>query len=280
MGKTYNIFKTSVKNITDYYMLLVEETKSQCLVGSTNEWVLDNYYMISEQEKVLRVDLKSNNFRRLDAIRTKQVWDVLHAYLEKCHYQIGKQLLFRYIRHVQVKYADYLSYPEVYALLPLLKTILISELSNLCAQLRTSGAYHYSPTDKANFDDESLNTAAACNLKMMNIFNSLKLMTRLPMAELIDAVSFSEQMLKGEKAAMYDQMYDKTKDDYRDRIIRLCKKTGKKEYDLVKELVAAANEKGQHVGWQLFPPICAPASTSPSSPRPRCCWQLPLPCSS
>ena len=54
MRSTYKIFKDSVRQVTHYYMLLVEETKSQRLVGSTNEWVLDNYYMISEQEKVLK----------------------------------------------------------------------------------------------------------------------------------------------------------------------------------------------------------------------------------
>ena len=62
MKSTYKIFKESVKEITQYYMLLVDETKSQRLVGSTNEWVLDNYYMISEQEKVLKVDLRSKEF--------------------------------------------------------------------------------------------------------------------------------------------------------------------------------------------------------------------------
>ena len=54
MNSTYKSFRESVKAITHYYLLLVEETKSQRLVGSTNEWVLDNYYMISEQVKVLR----------------------------------------------------------------------------------------------------------------------------------------------------------------------------------------------------------------------------------
>ena len=53
----YKIFKKSVKDITRYYTLLVDETSRQRVVGSTNEWVLDNYYMISEQEKVLRSEL-------------------------------------------------------------------------------------------------------------------------------------------------------------------------------------------------------------------------------
>ncbi len=48
MKSVYKIFRQSVKDVTKYYMLLVEETRSERLVGSTNEWVLDNYYMISE----------------------------------------------------------------------------------------------------------------------------------------------------------------------------------------------------------------------------------------
>jgi hypothetical protein len=89
---------------------------------------------------------------------------------------------------------------------------------------------------------------------MMNIFNSLKKLTKLPMAELIDAVSFSEKMLKGEKAGMYDEMQDKTKEDYRAKIVRMSHKQKRGEYGLVKELVAHADEKNEHVGWELFPP--------------------------
>ena len=250
------IFKESVKQVTHYYMLLVEETKSQRLVGSTNEWVLDNYYMISEQEKVLKVDLKSVVSGRWAVSRERVVllWQLLEGYLRRCHYHVDKTLLFRYLAQVQQRQKDYLSYPEVVALLPLLKTILIHELAELCRLLEAQKAYHYSPTDKTQVDAEHLNLATQQNLQMMNIFNSLKKMTKLPMAELLDAVSFSEKALKSEKAGMYDQMYDKTKDDYRDRIVRLCRKKKVKEHDLVKDLVARADERGEHVGWLLFPP--------------------------
>lgn len=256
MMNTYTIFKKSVKQITHYYMLLVEETKSQRLVGSTNEWVLDNYYMISEQEKVLKVELKGveKGRWRVDGKRREMLWNLLEGFLRKCHYQVDKTLLFRYLTQVQQRQKDYLCYQEVTALLPLIKTVLISELADLCRKLEEECSYHYSPTDKTQVDAEHLNRAAQQNLMMMNIFNSLKKMTKLPMAEVLDAVSFSERMLKGEKADMYDQMYDKTKDDYRAKVVLLCHKKHVKEYDLVKELVGRADEKGEHVGWQLFPP--------------------------
>ena len=259
MKSTYKTFKDSIRTITDYYLLLVEETKSQRLVGSTNEWVLDNYYMISEQEKVLKIDLQSKDFKRLEGPRMNHLEQLLHDFLIRCHYQFDKTMLFNHLLQVQEEQKDYLSYPEVCALLPLMKCILLKDLATLCRQLKTDNAYHYSPTDRAQADMEKLDLAARQNLMMMNLFNTLKKMTKLPVSELIDSVSYSEKMLKEEKADMYDQMYDRTKDDYRAKITRMAKRKTengerKTEYELVKELVAKADEKGEHVGWQLFPP--------------------------
>ena len=254
MKSTYKIFKESIKTITDYYLLLVDETKRQRLVGSTNEWILDNYYMISEQEKVLKIDLQSKSFRKLEGERMQHLENLLREYLSRCHYQVDKGMFFNFLCQEQEEKQDYFSYPEVCAILPLMKHILLKELADLCIQLESEKAYHYSLTDKSMADVEKLNEAARQNLMMMNLFNSLRKMTKLPVSELIDTVSWSEKMLKEEKADMYDQMYDRTKDDYRAMIVRLCKKRKMKEHDLVKELVEKADKKGEHVGWQLFPP--------------------------
>ena len=254
MNNTYKAFRDSVKAITRYYMLLVEETKSQRLVGSTNEWVLDNYYLISEQEKVMRVDLCSKEFGGIGTKRLRDIEAMLTGYLRKCHHNIDKRLMFRYLSQVQVRQKDYLNFAEVCALPALVKLVLVKELAALCRELEQSKSYHYSVTAKEHTSRDNLDEAARRNLMMMNIFNSLKKMTKLPMAELLDAVSFSERMLKAEQAGMYDQMYDKTKDDYRAKIVRLCKKQKVKEYGFVKQLVAKADEQGEHVGWQLFPP--------------------------
>ena len=261
MKHPYHTFKESVKAITHYYMLLVDETKSQRLVGSTNEWVLDNYYLISEQEKVMREELRaiSRGSWRIGSDRLLLITRLIEGYLERCHHQVDKGLLFRYLSQIQQQQKDYLSYPEVTALLPLIKLVLIRQLADLCRQLEHDNDYHYRPTDKSQSDMAQLDKAARQNLLMMNIFNSLKKMTKLPMAELIDAVSFSERMLKAEKAAMYDRMQDKTKEDYRARIVRLMKRPrsnnhAASEYEFVKSLVAQADQQNQHLGWLLFPP--------------------------
>ena len=103
MKSIYKIFKESVRQVTHYYVLLVEETKSQRLVGSTNEWVLDNYYMISEQEKVLKVDLKGVERGKwsLEEGRREMLWKLLEGYLSRCHYQVDKNHFFRYLAQVQ-----------------------------------------------------------------------------------------------------------------------------------------------------------------------------------
>ena len=198
MKSTYKVFAQSVKDITRYYMLLVEETKSERLVGSTNEWVLDNYYMISEQEKVMKVELKGleRGKMRVDRHRIALIEQLITGYLRKCHHQVNKELLFRYLSQIQVNQNDYMSYTEVCALLPLIKHILIKELADLCRKMEREKKYHYNITAKDQANMEYLDEVAKENLMMMNIFNSLKKMTKLPMAELIDAVSFSERMLK------------------------------------------------------------------------------------
>ena len=254
MKRSYNTFKQSVRQITRYYLLLVEETKSRRLVGSTNEWVLDNYYMISEQEKLLKEELKGveRGRWRVAADREQALWRLLEGFVRKSHFQVDKTVLFRYLTQVQQRQKDYLSYREVAALLPLLKTILISELAALCRELQLTGAFRYSPTDKELLDSDNMDRAASRNLAMMNIFNSLKKITKLPMSELIDTVSFSERMLKNEAAGMYDRMQDKTKEDYRARIVRLCRHLD--EHRFVKDTVAQADKQGRHVGWLLFPP--------------------------
>ncbi len=255
-NKTYNNFRQDISRITAYYTFLVQETKNNRIVGSTNEWVLDNYYMISEQEKVLKVELKSigKGSMKIGRQRIELLWKQIETYLDRDRCCIDKTLMFKYLNEIQLEQKDYFSYPEVCALLPLVKAVLINRLADLCSQLESRKAYHYNLTDKSNADMGHLNEVTRQNLLMMNIFNSLKKITKLPMAEFIDAVSFSERLLKAEKAGMYDQMYDKTKEDYRNRIVYLCKKGKKEENELVRELVATADSRGEHVGWQLFPP--------------------------
>ena len=249
----YIRFKTHLSLITDYYTLLVNQTKSKQQVGSTNEWVLDNYYMLSEQEKVLRVELRSKLFKQIGSRRMRQIEKGLTTFLEKTYYHVDKHVLFDHIVEQQQMNKDYMTYNEVCVLLPLLKVLIVDKLSDLCDHLRATGSYMTDPAE-VSLDADNLDQAAKDNLLMMNLFNSMRSVVKLQMSEVYDRVSFSERKLCGEQAGMYDQMADQTKSDYRDQIVRQARKAHCDEYEYVCKLVERADERGEHVGWQLFKP--------------------------
>jgi hypothetical protein len=64
-------FVLNVRKITNYYETLVEETKNKKTVGSTNEWILDNFYVISEQEKIIKYELQAKDILRIKSKRKK-----------------------------------------------------------------------------------------------------------------------------------------------------------------------------------------------------------------
>ena len=130
-----NVIK-SIQIITKYYTYLVDVTKNKQLVGSTNEWVLDNFFIISEQEKVLKVDLRSPLMRTIKAKRKGYLQNLLYQYLQSTYFLIDKQHLFNYLSQYQKDKNDYFSYLEI-CLIPLyLKVLLIHELSDLCVKLQ------------------------------------------------------------------------------------------------------------------------------------------------
>ena len=61
MNKFYAKFKENCKYIDKYYNNLVLLTKNHTYVGSTNEWIIDNYYLVVENKNSLKNFLKIEN---------------------------------------------------------------------------------------------------------------------------------------------------------------------------------------------------------------------------
>lgn len=131
----YKEFVANVKEITQYYKILVEETKSKKIVGNTNEWLLDNYFIISEQEKTLREELRSKAIKTIKPKRKKQIDDLIYSFLKKLNFQIDINLVFNDINEYQKKQEDYFSYTEINYIYILFRVILIKEISNLSKEL-------------------------------------------------------------------------------------------------------------------------------------------------
>ena len=58
MNNLYAKYLENCNNIDAYYQNLVTLTKNHFYVGSTNEWILDNYYLVVEHKNVIKKLIK------------------------------------------------------------------------------------------------------------------------------------------------------------------------------------------------------------------------------
>ena len=62
MNKIYSKFLDDCSNIEKYYEKLVDLTKNHHFVGSTNEWIIDNFYLVVEQRNAIKKLFKSSRY--------------------------------------------------------------------------------------------------------------------------------------------------------------------------------------------------------------------------
>lgn len=90
------------------------------------------------------------------------------------------------------------------------------------------------------------------NILMINLISLLKKITRVKIEHLYNDISYTEKALKSEKANYYDNMYESSKVEYRNKIKSIVKKKKLNEYEFVKELLEKANKENKHIGFYLF----------------------------
>ena len=90
--------KNDFKNISRHYEQLVRITKQHYFVGITNEWIVDNYYLLiknySELKHFLK-DPKKNNYLTKNFDMTK----MLSTILENRNYKIDEDVLINDIKN-------------------------------------------------------------------------------------------------------------------------------------------------------------------------------------
>ena len=107
MANILKKFKNNFEDITEYYNYLVAKTKNHEQVDITNEWLIDNYYLLAEhknniysQKGSLKKNLKTleENYYLLKAIANKKNYDINFKYLtdELKKYQNDTNQVFTY----------------------------------------------------------------------------------------------------------------------------------------------------------------------------------------
>ena len=90
MAKLIKNYFNNFGDITEYYNFLVRKTKEHEYVDITNEWLIDNYYILAEHKNTITNSLKENknnlkyvnsNYIILKNIASKKNYNINFKYL-------------------------------------------------------------------------------------------------------------------------------------------------------------------------------------------------------
>ena len=90
MTRLIRKFYQNFKDVTEYYNFLVKKTKNHEFVDITNEWLIDNYYLLAEHKNMIensKKKLKRNskiiqkNYLFLKNIVAKKNYNISFKYL-------------------------------------------------------------------------------------------------------------------------------------------------------------------------------------------------------
>ena len=131
MNKVLKKVIDNCKYIEDYYEKLVELTKNHNFVGSTNEWIIDNFYLVVEQRNAIKKFIKNKKDRNLLSTNEAMYNILLDIYL-KHNYNMDKNILIKELNSYQTKNNICFSYNAISVIPIFISILLIEELYGLC----------------------------------------------------------------------------------------------------------------------------------------------------
>ena len=113
MANLIKKFKSNFDDITEYYNFLVAKTKKREYVDITNEWLIDNYYLLVEHKnniennkKEIKKDIKEieKNYFFIKNIVHKKNYDVSFKYLvdelKKQQKETDEKFTYKELKHI------------------------------------------------------------------------------------------------------------------------------------------------------------------------------------
>ena len=128
--------RKNMKFITNYYKKLTTYTKQTKSVGSINEWIVDNYYLLSEQEQTINHELSSLKILQIKPKRKQYLDNLICSYLEQENFRLDTNLLFKFLNNYQLENDDFFTYDEIDYINSSIKCNIISKLRILSEKLK------------------------------------------------------------------------------------------------------------------------------------------------
>ena len=128
-------FRQDIRQITRYYKKLVSKTKSKEIIGSINEWLVDNYYIIGEQEKYIKNDYNAENTRHIKEKRKRELYQLIYNCLNESGFKLDFAALFKKLNNHQKQTNKNFTYSEIHFIHVVIRIVLIEELNKVCKNL-------------------------------------------------------------------------------------------------------------------------------------------------
>lgn len=132
MKKYKKNYKKNMTTLSSYYEYLTQLTKNHCYIGTTNEWIIDNYYLIVEQKKNAKNFLNSKKAYHYAFHNSVNLYDVMRRILKRNKYKIDVAILIKDLNRYQTNFDYKFTYHELNSIGIVAYLVLIDELVELC----------------------------------------------------------------------------------------------------------------------------------------------------
>ena len=129
MANVLKKFFHEFENITDYYNFLVGKTKNHEYVEITNEWLIDNYYLLVEHKNGI---LNSKGLIKTNKKTINDNYYFLKNIVSKKNYNISFKYLVNELKEYQTTTKKEFTYDELSTIFPSLVFIYTEKLEELC----------------------------------------------------------------------------------------------------------------------------------------------------
>ena len=132
MKKKYKLFLKNYDIIHKHYEYLVNLTKNHIFVGSTNEWIIDNFYLIVETRNNLKKSYKGCQKFKYAKANNVDMYEIIENIFQENNYDINYKVLVTSLNDYQEKNNCYFTYQNIELIPSIIGMVIIDKLSKVC----------------------------------------------------------------------------------------------------------------------------------------------------
>src|SRR5215216_4643891 len=249
---------TRLKQFTDFFQecfdYFDETNKAQVSTSQTAEWLLDNFYIIEQAVRQVEEDLPADYYQRLP--KTQAGWPRIYLIaLSNTHGENIRLDIEQIKNFLQVfQKVTPLTTGELWALPLMLRLAVLESLAEALAaatQLKWDSMSQTVLQRRTETPDQ-----VDPNEIVANSILDLRLLATQDWKAFFESTSLLEQILRGDPAGLYAQMYFETRNHYRSVIEELAHGSTMSEADIATQTVqlaqAGVSTREKHVGYYFL----------------------------